>query len=518
MRAHTRTGDEAGASASRSGVVGPGGDVGAARTRPSAASLTPAEVVRVQRLAGNRATYQLLLLTGGPPTPGDRPSASRDLAGPSGPTGQAVQRQPRDPAPGARTPNPGTPPEPPDYDRDRTVAPPVPAGLTRARITELLDGKVKTRDLTAYAVRGVPRGGPGEIFLLAVIYGLAKRAQWGTESDLVMPIDWPAKPGGPAPQGRVTVTFDRSGSATATLIAAGPVPQVPQTTYAAGVARLTGPDIGFASVTGWSGTGARDAAEISTVLAALDLLRARAPQGLTALAGVELIRVPSLPSSRAGEFFAGSQVALGDTADVRPYLKLADRAFGSDDVQFAGGGGTPAAPTVPASFQLILHEVGHAIENEKQRAARSAYVTAHTAAEAATKAMTVDPVVFEAERKAAERKGRKARDAFYKKQADAYKAAEAANAAAATRKQEASTALNATLDTRTKNTKRLQKFVDLVTTNKIRRFTSYAAQSWPQHPEEFYAEAYSLWLADPTFVRTHYKIIYDFFEGGDYLR
>jgi hypothetical protein len=67
-------------------------------------------------------------------------------------------------------------------------------------------------------------------------------------------------------------------------------------------------------------------------------------------------------------------------------------------------------------------------------------------------------------------------------------------------------------------TRRLQKFVDLVTANKIRRFTEYSVQNWQLKPQEFYAEAYSLWLVDPEFLKTNYKVVYDFFQSGDYRK
>ena len=67
-------------------------------------------------------------------------------------------------------------------------------------------------------------------------------------------------------------------------------------------------------------------------------------------------------------------------------------------------------------------------------------------------------------------------------------------------------------------TVRLQKFVDLVTTNQISPFTAYAKKNWPLKPQEFYAEAYSLWLTDPQFLSTNYKVVYDFFQNGDYSK
>jgi hypothetical protein len=65
-------------------------------------------------------------------------------------------------------------------------------------------------------------------------------------------------------------------------------------------------------------------------------------------------------------------------------------------------------------------------------------------------------------------------------------------------------------------TRRLQKFVDLVTTSGIRPLTPYARDSWPDKPEEFYAETYSLWLTEPDFLKTNYPLLFNFFESGDY--
>jgi hypothetical protein len=408
------------------------------------------------------------------------------------------------------------PSQPLDYDRDPKNVAPVPAGQTAAGVTKLLQQKVKDGHITGFAVRGVPASSQPELFLLALLYGMAARARWGSEADIVTAIGWPPKAGAPAPQGRVTVRIDHGGRATAELIATGAVPTVAQTTTAAGSATLTA-DFGFAVVKGWAGQNpAQDAAEISDVIAALQLLKSKAPQDVAALRGVELIRVPALPNNRAGEFFAGSQVALGAAADVEPYLKLADRAFSSNAVQFAGGG--PGAPTVPASFQVILHEVGHAVENEPLRRARAGVVTATADLEAARKLTQGDPAAFDAELKAAQRKGKRAVNEFYKKQAETYKRNTEAQEQADARLQTAKTGLDAVRDPGSGRTLRLQKFVALVTRHNIRRFTRYSAQHWPQNPEEFYAEAYSLWLVDPAFLQTNYRVVYEFFQNGDYLR
>lgn len=67
-------------------------------------------------------------------------------------------------------------------------------------------------------------------------------------------------------------------------------------------------------------------------------------------------------------------------------------------------------------------------------------------------------------------------------------------------------------------TKRLQKFVEIVDANQITPFTTYARDNWPLQAGEFYAEAYSLWLTEPSFVQANYRPIFDFFNNGDYVK
>ena len=69
-----------------------------------------------------------------------------------------------------------------------------------------------------------------------------------------------------------------------------------------------------------------------------------------------------------------------------------------------------------------------------------------------------------------------------------------------------------------RRTRRVQKFIDLVTTNNIDRFTDYSAANWRLIPEEFYAEAYGLWLTDPEFLKNNYKVVFNFFQSGDYRK
>jgi hypothetical protein len=64
--------------------------------------------------------------------------------------------------------------------------------------------------------------------------------------------------------------------------------------------------------------------------------------------------------------------------------------------------------------------------------------------------------------------------------------------------------------------RRLQNFVTFVTRNRIDPLTDYARRNWPNHPEEFFAEAYSLWLNDPTYLKSNAKDLFDWFEQGQH--
>ena len=542
-----------------------------------------------------------------------------------------------------RQPNPAAPPPGPlDYDRSVGSLEMPPKGTTKAQVTQWLSANVTKGDITSFgfAVQAPVPGSDAEIFLLWALLLTGKKARWGTEADILTAIGWPAKAGDPTPQGQVTLRIDRRGAATAELIAAGPLPAVAPATVADGTKRLQS-DFGFASVTGW-GNAAKDAAEIGDVLAALELLKARAPQDIPALKGVDLIRVASLGETgpgrkTAGEFNMGGATLPGAATPTRPTLKLADAAFSEKEL-FVGGG--PGAASLPASFQLILHEVGHAVEAVELRAAREEFNTA-TAEVAAAKQTLADEVkTHQAEYDEAKRKGQlpafwKRRDKQHKENETLEEAAIKRTLRAATRIEgtkvtaaavqplEAATAALSTtagtsltaaknavgaltadalqraeaytraldevaaaiptfaVDSKAKATSvedlelivfqkiwerdklhlpllqlvgrpqvnrvmpqlnaatqaqdawfeservlararlrtlRLQKFVDLVAANHIRRFTQYSVENWELRPGEFYAEAYSLWLTDPAFLKTNYKVVFDFFENGDYRK
>jgi hypothetical protein len=63
---------------------------------------------------------------------------------------------------------------------------------------------------------------------------------------------------------------------------------------------------------------------------------------------------------------------------------------------------------------------------------------------------------------------------------------------------------------------KIQEFVDIVNKNHITPDTPYAQDNWPFAPEEFFAEAYSIWRTDPDKLKKDAKELFKWFEGGKY--
>ena len=63
---------------------------------------------------------------------------------------------------------------------------------------------------------------------------------------------------------------------------------------------------------------------------------------------------------------------------------------------------------------------------------------------------------------------------------------------------------------------RVQKFVKFVESKGIAPITPYAMKNWPHKPEEFYAEAYSMYLTRPTELITATKLLNDWFKAKKY--
>ncbi len=273
-------------------------------------------------------------------------------------------------------------------------------------------------------VRGVKPGSPEELYLWHLLLQQADAASWASEYDAIAQIG-PAAPPAAAPIGRVTIRIDGAGNAEAVLLGTDGVPEL--TTYADDAAARTGLKTKF----GLDVTPHADdklgkqwtLQELNKVDAALSLL----PAGdVAALTGLELQRVATLPGGMTGNFVK-EQDENGKTIVLR--VEIANKAFAGDADSFIGG----ATSARFASFETILHEVGHVVE-------------AHTGGK--------------------------------------------------------------------KRTKRLKAFIAFVNANKIPPLTAYARDNWPDHPEEFFAEAYTLWLNDPEYLKSEAPKLKEWFDAA----
>jgi hypothetical protein len=491
-------------------------------------------------------------------------------------------------------------------------------------------GKISKGDIASVTVVGVPPGTDEEMYLLNIVFQLGTKGNW----DRVMKVEAQVAPpvGGIGQIGLVTVTIDAAGAVTAELIQKGPlVGPLPYSKDAA-IKKIIA-DFGVAGFAkGDKEWAATDIADINDVAEALALV----PAGdRVALKGVTFTRWGKLIDDDTGKELAGQFRSKGThiprgatsvTVNQQAELRLADSAFNFGE-RFVG----TAGKILPASYQTILHEVGHAVEKQARGKAADALDAAilkqNTTAQAAETArkkwkeaydkgqdVTSFKAAFRtnlAANKAATAAAAKAKTALAGTQvaASTIKTLEtdtttkrtAAKAALATADaaakqwspddvitsethRRAVTSVDTALDTYAKDTApdspisadkadvallaavtardkaredlkksaaanpapgvyvavetaqataidaartlahsrgrtlRLQKFKDLVDKNKITPFTQYARDNWPYQPEEFYAEAYSLWLTDPTFVQKSYQPIYDFFHSGEYAK
>lgn len=518
----------------------------------------------------------------------------------------------------------------PLYDTTRwTITSPV-TGQTLANMKTAIAGKISKGDIASATVVGVPLGTDEEMYLLNIIYQLGTKGNW----DRVMKVEAEVAPPvrGVGQLGLVTVTIDAAGAVTAELIQKGPLVEPLPYSKDDAIKKVIA-DFGVAGFEkGDKEWAASDVADINDVAEALALI----PAGdRAALKGVTFTRWSKLTDDDTGKELAGQFRSKGThipkgatsvTVDQRAELRLADSAF-NFGARFVG----TAGKTLPASYQTILHEVGHAVEKQATGKAADAldaavlkqnttFQAAETARkkwkEAYAKGQDVTPfkAAFNtniAANKAATAAAAKARTALAGTQVaastiktletDATTKRTAAKTALATADAAVKgwspgevsaseayrltvTAVDTALDTYVKDTApgsgtsahkadvallaavtardkaredlkksaaanpapgvyaavetaqaaatdaartlahsrgrtlRLQKFKDLVDNNKITPFTQYARDNWPYNPEEFYAEAYSLWLSDPTFVQKSYQPIYDFFNSGEYAK
>jgi hypothetical protein len=334
-------------------------------------------------------------------------------------------------------------------------------------------------------------------------------------------------------------------------------------------------DFGFANIV--DGGATWTLAELNKVDAALQRTGSAEK---AALQGVDLVREATILSSKgtplAGEFSYKHGVATGaDKATHAEKLSIADSAFSADGVNFIGG----AANAAEASFETILHEVGHAVEHAEERktsaakfdamAGHNAAVTKANAASntqsasvtAARNAFLKLPkdekksgtafanatfAVTNAWAKVANNSKTAEHDANVKAAQDATTARETARTALETKSathpalglfkgpnadvdawgkacedrvaaHKAQEAAKTAADAQMKNgeSKRLAKFRTFVGKEKLTPPTQYAKA---EGMGEWYAEAYSLWKNDPAFLDDQYPKVKKWFDDGEHLK
>ncbi len=447
------------------------------------------------------------------------------------------------------------------YNREALDLPSPPAGLTVKDLQDQLDAKKAAGDITGYAVSGVKPGDPAEKYLYNALVLLADKRRWGSELDLVTSVG--------AGKGEVTVRFDAAGNAQAQLVgkSAPTVPAAFATVRAASDALVT--KYKLAKVKGEHGRNWR-LDELNKVAAAWGRL---SPAEAAALEGYTLTRTDKLVlggEPLQGQTTHTDEVAQGETrATHLREIRFADSAFAADDKSFIGD----VADAAPASFEVLVHEVGHALEakpyddlnapavvdiakaNKAANDAHAAQLKTNNAIRAALRGrfpqqdLTVAQPLFEAistaqqvlqafegspdaTNQAAAQKAIADRDAL-RATIPAGNKVLAALAPSLAAQDEYSTALkkllaamDAAAASKAKadalksgpNTNRLQAFIDFVNKESIPRPTPYAEKHWPGEPAEFFDEAFSLWKNDPVFFARYSPKLKAWFDAGNHLK
>jgi hypothetical protein len=481
------------------------------------------------------------------------------------------------------------------YDNSDYSFPPPPPGTKKDVPLKDIDAAQKDtppRLGSTIKVENPSLGPDAEVHLYWVIARLGRRDRWGSEVDLVTQIGWAPKGStSPAPVGKVQLRIDGSGNATASMLAAG----------AATVADTfkTKPDavIGLKTTFGFvdvvDGTASWTVSELNKVHGALSRLSAGER---SALRGVVLKRMQTLmdDGKPAAGIFATHHELSADakTATSTATLSLANEAFSHDLRNFIGG----SANAAPISFQTILHEVGHAVdEGERYKARKTEFeataefnrknevfeekrIAANDSLTELNKAVqAMAPVVNGYKGKVAQEASKyvRAADAIAPKIGDLARArtgAEATTAeatakrlidarnrerdalkkaapsnpaltdlsdledrqneaftagqerAAALREKEtagsaqarakAATEATQTADGKEKVSKRLKKFKSFIAQERIPPLTKYAETG----TDEFYAEAFSLFHADPEYLKLVAVKLFNWFDRGEHVR
>lgn len=246
------------------------------------------------------------------------------------------------------------------------------------------------------------------------------------------------------------------------------------------------------------------------------------------LEGVGLERVSTLPplpgKTSANRVDAGRfSYVVGTPGIAGNRFYMTDRAY--QDLESTQGGPSDTVDT-------IVHEVGHAIESEAAR--RASWVANETTeklirakADEAVIDKKTDDKARDFERAKAAYASKSGTDAD-KQQALLYQGeytlleaergrVEQVRMLARKESDQAQLDLEKVYDVKTGKSRCLLNFEKFVRSESIKAtLTDYAATNWPARPQEFYAEAYMLWIIDKGKLKAHSQALYDYFASGQY--
>jgi hypothetical protein len=428
--------------------------------------------------------------------------------------------------------------------------------------------------ITTWKAEGVRPGSTEELYILYAIWQLSHVKFWDREIDLVTEI-------GPGKRGAITVRIDAGGNAVGVIVrAAEPAVAAAYPTVGAAVAGLKA-KYKLTDVTGenkrtWS------LADLNKVAAAWSRLRPdeAALEGYSLIRTDDTLHTPD-GTPAAGLTSTGNVVAKDQLSSTRTLeIRFADRAFNDDSVSFVGdikdaapvstqtilheaGHAQERKLSADADSAYVEAQVARSrdsgaantqeeaarIETKKaqagwaklkgaQKTASKAFVDAFLAVSDAIEAMREAPDATNAEplrqaARAAVAARDKRKDAVPASNPvlalfgpalnaqDAYLAAAEALLASRQAVETTKTRAETARDPTGKHSARLQRFIDFVgkpRTKPIKPFTKYARDHWPANPEEFYAEAFSFWRADPKFLGSASPDLKKWFDDGEHLK
>jgi Domain of unknown function (DUF4157) len=487
-----------------------------------------------------------------------------------GPRLRGGVRLARDPAPpNAPAPGPAT------YDTGRYQIVSLPDRYTADDLESNLKQSKADGKITSWKPEGVDPGSSEYLYILYAIWQLSQKKSWDREIDLVTEI-------GPRKRGAITVRIDAGGNAVGVIVRrAEPIVAATYPTVVAAVAGLKA-KYKLSDVTGeknkqWSPA---DLNKVAAAFSRLHPDEAAALEGYSLIRTDDTLQAPD-GKPAAGLTTTGNVPAKDQLSSIRTReIRFADRAFAGDSVSFVGDikDAAPAstqtilhevghaqerklsadADSAYVEAQVARNRDSGAADTEEeavrsetkkalagwaklkgaQKTASKAFVDAFHAVSRAIEAMREAPDATKAEplrqeartavaardkRKGAVPDSNPALTLFGPalNAQDAYLAAAEALLSNRQAVETTKTRAEAASDRTGKRSARLQRFVEFVGKPRIKPIkpiTQYAQDNWPAKPEEFYAEAFSIWRTDPKFLSSASPDLKKWFDDGEHLK